>query len=240
MPRSLAAETAVVTLEHIGKRYGTSAPVLSDVSLTLAPGGFYCVTGASGSGKTTLLNIVGLAEPPSQGKLALFGADPATLDRAGRARLRRRMGIVFQNLRLVDGLSAHDNVAVPLHVAGITDAQIRANVPELLAWVGLETRDDRPVSVLSAGERRLVAVARALIGRPELLIADEPAGDLDVETSQDLVRVLEQINGLGTTVLIATRDAGFAERFAGQFEHQRLLLEAGRLVAHKAGLDDDR
>lgn len=231
---------AVVSLEHIGKRYGSGAPVLSDVSFALDQGGLCCVTGAGGSGKTTLLNIITLADRPSQGRLTLFGAGPASLDRAGRARLRRRMGTVFQDLRLIDRLTAQDNVALALRIAGATEERIRANVPELLDWIGLERRDDCPVAALSAGERQLVAVARALIGRPELLVADEPAGDLDEAAALALVRVFERINGLGTTVLIATRNARFAEHFAGQFGHRRLHLHEGTLAEIETGPDDDR
>ncbi len=216
---------AVVSLEHIGKRYDNGVQILSDVSLNLEPGGFYFLTGASGAGKTTLLRIIHLAELPSRGRLTLFGADAAALDRHARAALRRRIGIVFQDFRLVDELSARDNLALPLRIAGAPERQIRDNLPELLAWVGLASRAEARAATLSGSERQRIAIARAIVHRPELLIADEPTGNVDDETALLLVRVFERINRLGTTVLIATRDIAFARRF----EHRRFHLDRGML-----------
>jgi cell division transport system ATP-binding protein len=215
---------AVVELQHIAKRYGDAA-VLSDISLTLEPGGLYCLTGASGAGKTTLLRIICLAEPPSSGGLNLFGTGTAALDRRGRAALRRRIGLLFQDLRLLDELTARDNVALPLRIAGVPESDIRDNVAELLAWVGLADRSEARTATLSEGERRRVAIARAIIGRPELLLADEPAGSGEPEILELLDRGFEWLNRLGTTVVIATQDAGLAHRFA----HRRFHLERGRL-----------
>jgi cell division transport system ATP-binding protein len=235
MPRSLAktrlwaaqtAEIALVTLEHIAKRYDTGGQALSDVSLRLEPGAFHFLTGASGSGKTTLLKIIALAERPSRGRLTLFGADSAALDRNAQAALRRRIGIVFQDVWLIDELSARDNVALPLRIAGTVERQIRDNVAELLAWVGLAKRADSPAGALSGGERQLVAIARAIIAGPELLIADEPTGHGGTATALLLVRLFERINSLGTTVLIASDDIAFASRFA----HRRFHLDHGVLV----------
>jgi cell division transport system ATP-binding protein len=215
----------VVTLEHVSKRYAAGTPILSDISLHLEPGGFYFLTGASGAGKTTLLKLIYLAEQPSRGRLSLFGTDAATLDRAGQAMLRRRLGVVFQDLRLLDDLTAAENVALPLRIAGVQERQIRANVPELLAWVGLADRGDALAATLSGGERQRIAIARAIVRRPELLIADEPTGNVDDDVAMLLVRVFERINRLGTTVLIATHDIAFAR----QFEHRRLHLDRGML-----------
>jgi len=220
-----AAAPAVVELQQIGKRYDGGAPVLSDISLTLEPGGFYFLTGASGAGKTTLLKIIALAELPSSGQLSLFGSDTAGIDHAARAALRRRIGILYQDLRLLDELSARDNVALPLRVAGISDAETRDNVSELLDWAGLADRSEAPVARLAAGERRRVALARAIVGRPELLLADEPNGAGDGEIAPLLARGFEWLNRLGTTVLIATRDIAFARRFG----HRRFHLERGML-----------
>ena len=216
----------MVKLEHIGKRYGNGAQILSDVSLTLGPGGFHFLTGASGAGKTMLLKIITLAERPSHGRLTLFGADAGALDRAARAALRRRVGIVFQDTWLVDELSARDNVALPLRIAGAAEREIHDNVAAILAWVGLADRADSPAAALSGGERQLVAIARAIIGRPELLIADEPTGKGGDEIAHLLVRLFERINRLGTTVLIASDDIAFAR----QFEHRRFHLDHGRLA----------
>jgi len=216
----------VVRLEHIEKRDDTGAPIISDVSLTLEAGGFYFLTGASGAGKTTLLRLITLAERPTHGTLTLFETDTATLDRDARAALRRRIGVVFQDLRLIDTLSAGDNVALPLRIAGTPEPEIRNNVAELLAWVGLAGRADASTATLSGGERQRVAIARAIVRRPELLIADEPAGSGSDETAHLMVRIFEQINRLGTTVLIATDDIAFARRF----EHPRFHLDRGMLL----------
>jgi len=218
---------AVVSLEHIAKRSDTGAQILSDISLDLEPGGFYFLTGASGAGKTALLRIIHLAELPSRGTLTLFGANTAALDRDARAASRRRIGIVFQDLRLVDTMSAGDNVGLPLRIAGAPEPQIRANVLELLAWVGLADQAEAPAATLSGSDRRWLAVARAIIHRPELLIADEPTGNVDDETALLLVRAFEQINRLGTTVLIATSDTAFADRF----KHRRFHLDHGMLLS---------
>ncbi|HEV8677878.1 MAG TPA: ATP-binding cassette domain-containing protein, partial [Stellaceae bacterium] len=181
----------MVGLEHIGKRSDKGAPILSDISLNLEPGGFCFLTGASGAGKTALLRIIQLAELPSDGRLTLFGTDTATLDRQARGGLRRRIGIIFQDLRLVDRLSAGDNLALPLRIAGTPEPQIRDNVRELLAWVGLADRAEAPAATLSDTDRRWIAVARAVARRPELVIADEPAGNADDETAQLLIRAFE-------------------------------------------------
>jgi cell division transport system ATP-binding protein len=215
----------VVTIERVVKRYGAGAPILSDASLRLEPGGFYFLTGASGAGKTTLLKLIYLAERPSRGKVVLFGTDTAALDRAGQAAIRRRIGIVFQDFRLLDELTAAENVALVLRIAGVPEQQIRANVPELLAWVGLADKGDAPAATLSGGERQRVAIARAVVRRPDLLIADEPTGNVDDDVAMLLVRVFERINRLGTTVLIATHDIAFAR----QFEHRRFHLDGGML-----------
>lgn len=224
-PKATAAEVAVVTLEHIEKRYCEGAAVLSDVSLTLEPGGFYFLTGASGAGKTTLLKIIYLAELPSRGRLNLFGADTVGLDRNGRAALRRRMGIVFQDLRLLDELSAHDNVALPLRVTGAPEGRVSADVAELMAWLGLADCINAPTATLSGGERQRLAIARALIRRPELLIADEPTGKIDDEAAVQAIAAFEQINRQGSTVLIATHDMAIASHFG----HQRFHLDHGVL-----------
>jgi cell division transport system ATP-binding protein len=199
---------------------------LSDVSLALEPGGYYVVTGGAGAGKTTLCRIIALAERPSAGRLMLFDSDAATLGRDARAALRRKIGVVFQELRLVDRLSVRDNLALPLRIAGAAPRRIEANVGELLRWTGLAERAAQPVAALSGSERRLVAVGRAIVARPQLLIADEPLGDLDGETIPGVMSVFEQVNRLGTTVLIATAGDGFD----GHIAQRRYHLSGGRLA----------
>ena len=221
----------MVRLENVGKRYGTDAEILHDVSLRLDDGGFYFLTGVSGAGKTTLLKIIYLAEPPSSGLVTLFNTDAATADRATHTSLRRRIGIVFQDFRLVDHLTVRDNVALPLRIAGAPEREIRENVPELLGWMGLEGKLDYRPAQLSGGEQQRVAIARAIVRRPDLLIADEPTGNIDDEIAMLLVRVFERINKLGTTVLIATHDVAFAR----QFSHRRYHLDRGALAAATDG-----
>jgi len=216
----------VAELEHIGKGQDGGPPILSDVTLTLEEGGFYFLTGASGAGKTALLNIIGLVERPRPGRLVLFDRDATSLDRSARSVLRRRIGIVFQDCWLIEELSARENVALPLRIAGAPEREIAANVAELLAWVGLAERGDRRAASLSAGERQRAAIARAIVARPELLLADDPAGHGGEEIARLLVQIFQRLNRLGTTVLIATNDLDFA----GQFEHRRLHLDRGMLV----------
>ncbi|MFZ2007438.1 MAG: cell division ATP-binding protein FtsE [Stellaceae bacterium] len=215
----------MVRLENIGKRYAPDAEILRDVSMQLDTGGFYFLTGVSGAGKTTLLKIIYLAEAPSRGVVALFDTDALLADRETHNALRRRIGIVFQDFRLVDHLSVRDNVALPLRIAGAPEREIRENVPELLSWMGLEGKLDFRPSTLSGGEQQRVAIARAIVRRPDLLIADEPTGNVDDEIAMLLVRVFERINKLGTTVLIATHDVAFARQFA----HRRYHLDRGSL-----------
>src|SRR5260370_27052960 len=176
---SPAAERAVVRLEHIGKRWDDGTEPLHDISLALEPGDFRFLTGASGAGKTTLLNIMTLAERPSRGNLSLLDNDVATLGRAARAALRRRIGMVFQDFRLIDELSVRDNVALPLRIAGAGEPEIGDHIPELLGWLGIEHRIAARPPLLSASERPRVATARALVHRPELPLADEPTGPVD-------------------------------------------------------------
>ena len=215
----------MVRLENIGKRYGADAEILHDVSMELDAGGFYFLTGLSGAGKTTLLKIIYLAETPSRGSVTLFDTDASLADRQTHTALRRRIGIVFQDFRLVDHLSVRDNVALPLRIARAPEREVRENVPELLSWMGLEGKLDFRPATLSGGEQQRVAIARAIVRRPDLLIADEPTGNVDGEIAMLLVRVFERINKLGTTVLIATHDVAFARQFA----HRRYHLDRGSL-----------
>jgi cell division transport system ATP-binding protein len=223
----------VVRLENIGKRYGTDAEIVHDVSMRLDTGGFYFLTGASGAGKTTLLKIIYLAEPPSRGVVTLFDTDASLADRVTHTALRRRIGIVFQDFRLVEHLSVRDNVALPLRIAGAPEREVRENVPELLSWMGLDGKLDFRPATLSGGEQQRVAIARAIVRRPDLLIADEPTGNVDDEIAMLLVRVFERINKLGTTVLIATHDVAFARQFA----HRRYHLDRGSLTLASEGTE---
>ncbi len=200
------AEDEIVQFDNVGLRYGTDREVLSNVSFTLFPSRFYFLTGASGAGKTSLLKLLYLAQRPSRGAIRMFGTDVITLPRDRLPAYRRRMGVVFQDFRLVDHLSAFDNVALPLRVAGVREADLQAPVADMLEWVGLAQRADARPATLSGGEQQRVAIARAVIGRPDMLVADEPTGNVDPEMALKLIRLFEALNRLGTTVVVATHD----------------------------------
>jgi len=196
----------IIHFDNVGLRYGTDREVLSDLSFTLHAGRFYFLTGASGAGKTSLLKLLYLAQRPSRGVIRMFGKDAITMPRSGLPALRRRIGVVFQEFRLVPHLSAFDNVALPLRVAGFADREIAEPVADILEWVGLEDRMDARPATLSGGEQQRVAIARAVIARPDILVADEPTGNVDPEMALKLLRLFEALNRQGTTVVVATHD----------------------------------
>ncbi len=197
----------IVKFDNVGLRYGTDQEVLSDLSFTLFPGRFYFLTGASGAGKTSLLKLLYLAQRPSRGAIRMFGKDMITLSRRRLPDFRRRLGVVFQDFRLIDHLSAFDNVALPLRLSGTDEAKVLKSVSDLLAWVGLTHRAHALPSTMSGGEQQRVAIARAVIARPRMLIADEPTGNVDPEMALKLLRLFEALNNrVGTTVVVATHD----------------------------------
>jgi cell division transport system ATP-binding protein len=192
-------------------RYGPGREILRDVSFELEPGSFTFLTGPSGAGKSTLLKLVLMAERPSRGLISLFGRDLALLKRHQLPELRRRIGAVFQEFRLLEHLSAFDNVALPLRLAGRWQAEYRSDVEELLNWVGLGHRVQDKPATLSGGEQQRVAIARAVVAKPDLLLADEPTGNVDPEIAERLIRLLVELNRFGTTVMIATHDRSLIE-----------------------------
>ncbi|MCB2086642.1 MAG: cell division ATP-binding protein FtsE, partial [Sphingomonadaceae bacterium] len=212
--------------DNVGLRYGPDREVLSDVSFTLFPGSFYFLTGASGAGKTSLLKLLYLAQRPSRGAIRMFGTDVITLARKKLPAYRRRIGVVFQDFRLVPHLSAYDNVALPLRVSGVSEEDLRKPVADMLDWVGLSHRmDDRPAT-LSGGEQQRVAIARAVIGRPDMLVADEPTGNVDPDMALKLLRLFEALNRLGTTVVVATHDVHLLKKVP---ESLIMRLDKGKL-----------
>ena len=213
----------MVRFENVGMRYGTGPEVLRDVSFSIDPGSFYFVTGASGAGKSTLLRLMYFAMRPTRGLITLFGRDISTLKRAEIPKLRRRIGVVFQEFRLIEHLSALENVGLPLRVAGAKPGQIRDHVAELLSWVGLADHLDAKPATLSGGQKQRVAIARAVISRPQLLLADEPTGNVDDAIAMRLLYLFEELNKIGTTVVIATHNEGLVSRFS----HPRIHLAAG-------------
>jgi cell division transport system ATP-binding protein len=217
----------IVQFENVGLRYDTGAETLSDISFTLASGTFYFLTGASGAGKTSLLKLLYLSQRPSRGIIRLFGEDAVLLPRSRLPGFRRRIGVVFQDFRLVPHLCVADNVALPLRVAGVPESDIEAPVREMLAWVGLRDRAQALPATLSGGEQQRVAIARAVIGRPEILVADEPTGNVDPEMADRLMHLFDSLNSLGTTVVVATHDLHIIGRVPGA---QMMRLDKGRLL----------
>jgi cell division transport system ATP-binding protein len=227
---------SVVRFEGVGLRYGSGPEVLGDVSFALVGGSFHVVTGDSGAGKSSLLRMMHLALAPSRGSVTLFGQPATAIRRGRRAELRRRIGVVLQDLRLLPNLTAFDNVALALRIAGVKASEIDDNVIEILTWVGLGDHLDALPAALSAGQRQLVAIARAVIGRPTLLLADEPTDRVDERTAIRLLHLFEELNRVGTTIVVATRN----QALAGRFRHPRLHLEAGRLKPIQASLAPPR
>ncbi len=200
------AGDSIVQFDNVGLRYGTDREVLSDISFTLYPGSFYFLTGASGAGKTSMLKLLYLAQRPTRGAISMFGHDLITQPRKSLPNFRRRIGTVFQDFRLITHLSAFDNVALPLRISGMGENEIQKPVADMLEWVGLSHRSHARPATLSGGEQQRVAIARAVIARPEILVADEPTGNVDPEMAVKLLRLFEALNRLGTTVVVATHD----------------------------------
>ncbi len=208
---------------------GASAPVaeaLRGVSFEIPEGGFRWLTGPSGAGKTSLMKLIYLAEHPTHGRIDLFGTHAARISRHNAALLRRRIGVVYQDFRLLPQLNAYDNVALPMRLARRSEAQIHANVSEILRWVGLEAKLAARPDELSGGEQQRIAIARAVVARPKLLVADEPTGNLDDDQAERLMLLITALNKLGTTVVVATHNLHLVARYPAP----RLGLEAGRLV----------
>jgi cell division transport system ATP-binding protein len=223
----ISAVSGIVQFENVGLRYGTGAETLSDISFTLETGAFYFLTGPSGAGKTSLLRMLYLAQRPSRGMIHLFDEDVVTLPRARMPGFRRRIGVVFQDFRLVPYLSAFDNIALPLRVAGVAEDAIETPVREMLQWVGLAKRAESRPATLSGGEQQRVAIARAVITRPDILVADEPTGNVDPAMAGRLLHLFSALNTLGTTIVVATHDVHLLSRIS---QAKTLRLEEGRLI----------
>lgn len=215
----------MLRLENVGLRYGDGPEILKDVSFAVRPGDFYFLTGPSGAGKSSLLKLLFLALRPTRGNLHIFGEDVGSLSHARLPLIRRRIGVVFQEFRLLDHLSTYDNVALPLRVAGRAEASYRRDVMDLLDWVGLAQKSTSLPPVLSGGEKQRAAIARAVIAKPQLLLADEPTGNVDPVLAKRLLHLFLELNRLGTTMLIATHDKGLVR----QAERPVLHLEEGTL-----------
>jgi cell division transport system ATP-binding protein len=215
----------LIRFENVGLRYGTGPEILRDVTFHILPGSFHFLTGPSGAGKTSLLRLLFMSIRPSRGLIFVFGENLSELTQGGRAELRRRIGIVFQDFRLLDHLTTWENVALPLRVMGKRESDYREDVTDLLNWVGLGDRMHAYPEILSGGEKQRAAIARAVIGRPELLLADEPTGNVDPVIANRLLRLFVELNRLGTSVIIATHDYALMD----QLDAPRLVLLDGEL-----------
>ena len=216
----------IVQFENVGLRYGIGVETLSDLSFSLQRGAFYFLTGPSGAGKTSLLRLLYLAQRPSRGNISMFGENLGSAPRDRLPVFRRRIGVVFQDFRLVQHLSAYENVALPLRLSGTEERDVEGPVREMLAWVGLADRADARPATLSGGEQQRVAIARAVIGRPDILVADEPTGNVDPDMAQRLLHLFDGLNRLGTTVVVATHDLHLLSRVGTA---QMMRLDRGRL-----------
>ena len=232
MTPSIQIQTApMVRFEGVGMRYGRAPEVLRDISFELQSGSFHFLTGPSGAGKSSLLKLIYLAHRPSRGLISLFGRDIATLPPRELPALRRRIGVVFQEYRLLDHISVFDNAALPLRIARLKPSTYTSDVAELLTWVGLGRKFTALPPTLAGGEKQRLALARAVVGRPDILLADEPTGNIDQAMGLRILRLLVELNRLGTTILVASHDQDLVARSGMPV----MRLEDGRLTLTEAG-----
>ena len=215
----------MIEFKKVGLKYGDEPEVLSDLSFSIAPGSFHFLTGPSGAGKTSLLRLLLLSLRPSRGRITMFGENVSRLKQDRLLQMRRHIGIVFQEFRLLDHLTTFENVALPLRVRGQREEEYADNVEELLDWVGLGKRINAHPPVLSGGEKQRAAIARAVIGRPDILLADEPTGNVDPELSERLLHLFAELNRMGTTIIIATHELPLLEKF----KYPQMMLSNGKL-----------
>jgi len=219
----------LIEFSDVGLRYGNGPEILRDLTFSIEPGSFHFLTGPSGAGKTSLLRLLLLSLKPTRGTVTMFGEDVSNLSQDRLLQMRRHIGIVFQEFRLLDHLTTYENVALPLRVLGQPESEYRSNVTELLDWVGLGSRMNAFPSLLSGGEKQRAAIARAVIARPKVLLADEPTGNVDPDLASRLVHLFAELNRtLGTTIILATHELPLLDRFG----YPRMLLDKGELTIH--------
>ena len=215
----------MIRFDNVGLRYGYGPEILVDLNFEIAPQSFQFLTGPSGAGKTSLIRLLFMSLYPTRGNITIMGKDVTFIDRQELPYMRRRIGLVFQDFRLLNHLTTYENVALPLKVLGMSEEEYRTDVLELLHWVELEHRIDAYPVVMSGGEKQRAAIARALITKPEILLADEPTGNVDSVLARRLLRLFVEMNKLGTSVVIATHDSSLM----GQVDARSLVLSEGRL-----------
>jgi len=216
----------VIEFNNVSLRYGDGPTILRDISFSIKKGSFHFLTGSSGAGKTSLLRLLLLSLKPSEGKMSMLGQEISKLDRDRLLQLRRHIGIVFQEFKLLDHLSTFENVALPLRVLGQQPKEYEENVKELLNWVGLGERMHALPNVLSGGEKQRAAIARAVISRPDILLADEPTGNVDPELSERLLHLFAELNRMGTTIIIATHELSMIKKF----NYPQIALKDGGII----------
>lgn len=217
----LKSKDNIIEMNNVGIRYDQGPEILSNVKLSLPKGSFHFLTGQSGAGKTSLLSLMYLAQKPSRGEISIFGQPVDFNMRSQLSSFRRRIGVVFQDFRLLEHLSAYDNVALPLRVCDMDEREIRKRVTEFLTWVELDHHMYDKASTLSGGEKQRVAIARAVINRPDILLADEPTGNVDNIIADKLMKLFVELNKIGTTIVIATH----SEKIIHDFNYPRLHLQ---------------
>lgn len=219
----------MIRFDKVSLRYSGNEDTLTDISFHIAPNSFQFLTGASGAGKTSLMRLIFLSLRPTSGRISVFGKDASKLSKDQLSALRQRIGIVFQDFRLLEHLTCYENVALPLRVQGRDEATYRAEVEELLDWVGLGDRLHSFPPSLSGGEKQRAAIARALIFRPEILLADEPTGNVDPALAKRLLRLFVELNRSGTSILIATHDYSLIDMVGAK----RFILDKGHLSSYE-------
>lgn len=223
---SVVTSEAVISLEKVAMGYVSGQEVLRDISFSIHRGGFYFLSGASGVGKSSLLNVLSLSVRPTRGSVRLFGVETTKLEREQLPMLRRRIGTVFQDYRLIDHLTIEENVGLPLKIAGESTRQVSEKVSELLEWVGLGAYHKAKPEILSGGQKQRAAIARAVIIKPDILLADEPSGNLDYNLRMRFMYMFETLHKNGMTILFATHD----ENLVSLFNYPVMRLKDGRLL----------
>ena len=216
----------LLSFENVSLTYPQNHKVLDDVSFNLDDGGFYFLTGSSGAGKSSLLRMIYQAEQPTSGRIYLFGDLLTNCERQKQAELRRKLGIVFQDFRLIPHLTALENAALPLRLTDASEEYIQKHTRELLEWVGVGHRINAYPAELSGGEQQRIAIARAVVSKPRLLLADEPTGNVDDDTALKLFHLFDELNKIGTAVILATHQSHLVEKF----RKPALNLSQGRLT----------